>query len=175
MKSAYWVSLGSEYQIKLTISSNFDQVFPKKCIFGQNIEKLSSTIEFCISELVFKPNFSLKWQFWIFGRNFPNKGISGPKEKKHTALLDSIYSSYSRYQISDKADNIDFLYQVCLKGLFSVCSKSIALLCVSMIFPYYIKCFCSLAQRYNGDSMSLLFLVAGTKTTWMKRKNVGKI
>ena len=54
----------------------------KKSYIRWRAEKLNTTIEFCIFNLVEVPNFSLNWQFWIFGPNLPRKGISGWKQKK---------------------------------------------------------------------------------------------
>ena len=41
------------------------------------MDKMDTTIEFCIFELVFVPNFTLNKQFWIFGPNLPKKDIYG--------------------------------------------------------------------------------------------------
>ena len=38
-------------------------------------------------------NFSLNWQFWLFGPNLPQKGISSQKQKKQTLWLSSGYSN----------------------------------------------------------------------------------
>ena len=45
------------------------------------MEKLNTTIKFCIFELALVPNFSLNWQIWIFEANLSKKGISGLKQK----------------------------------------------------------------------------------------------
>ena len=48
-----------------------DQIYWKR-VFWLRTEKVK-IIEFWIFKLVMVPNFSLKWQFWIFGPNLPNK------------------------------------------------------------------------------------------------------
>ena len=45
-------------------------------------EKVNITIKFYIFEIFLVPNFSLNWQFWIFGQNQPKKGISDLQKKK---------------------------------------------------------------------------------------------
>ena len=39
-------------------------IYQKGC-FWYETEKVNTTIEFCIFELVWMPNFSLDWQFWF--------------------------------------------------------------------------------------------------------------
>ena len=56
-------------------------------IFGRIIpktEKVNTTIEFYIFELVYVPNLTLNKQFWILGPNLPKKGIYGQKWKNHS-------------------------------------------------------------------------------------------
>ena len=54
-------------------------------------------------------NFSLNWQFWVFGPNSPKAGClkSKPKKKKKkwTQSLSSAYSNYSRLSYSLIKDN----------------------------------------------------------------------
>ena len=64
------------------------------------IEKVNTTIEFCIFELVLLPNFSLNWQVWFFGPNLPKKGVFSLKQKKLTVPLNSAYLNKCRSQIS---------------------------------------------------------------------------
>ena len=45
-----------------------------KSKFRSKTEKINTTIEFCIFELVQVPNFSLIWEIWFFGDKLPKKG-----------------------------------------------------------------------------------------------------
>ena len=54
-------------------------------------DKVNITIEFCKFKLVQVPNFSLNWQFGIFGPNLPQNSIYAQKQKKLTSLLNSAY------------------------------------------------------------------------------------
>ena len=45
--------------------------FSPKWFFQSKKGKVKITIEFWIFKLVWVPNFSLSWQFWLFGLNFP--------------------------------------------------------------------------------------------------------
>ena len=45
----------------------------KSSYFQSKTDKIDTTIEFCILELVFVSNFTLNKQFWIFGPNLPKK------------------------------------------------------------------------------------------------------
>ena len=56
--------------------------FSQKGCFWSQTEKVNITIEFCVFELVYVPNFSSNWQICFFGPNLPKKGISGQKRKK---------------------------------------------------------------------------------------------
>ena len=51
------------------------------------MEKLNTTIKFCIFELVLVPNFSLNRQFWFFRPNLNKKSFSGQKWKNWTPPL----------------------------------------------------------------------------------------
>ena len=64
--------------------------FVQKGCFPSKMEKVNITIEFCISELVLVPNFSLKWQFWYSEPNLPKKGIYGWK-LKHVPMVVTYY------------------------------------------------------------------------------------
>ena len=65
----------------------------KPSYFQSKTDKIDSTIEFCIFELVFALNFTLNKQFWIFGPNLPKKDIYGQKQKKWTLSLNSAYAN----------------------------------------------------------------------------------
>ena len=45
---------------------------------------MTTTIEFRTFQLVLVSNFNLNWQFWYFGLNLPEKGISSRKRKNCT-------------------------------------------------------------------------------------------
>ena len=59
----------SAYTDNLDFSLHW-QMFPK-FFFWSKVRKVKITIEFWIFKLVWVPNFSLSWQFWLFGLNFP--------------------------------------------------------------------------------------------------------
>ena len=68
--------------------------FAKKgSYFQSKTNKIDTTIEFCIFELVFVSNFTLNNQFWIFGPNSPKKDIYGQKQKTWTSLFPLIQIS----------------------------------------------------------------------------------
>ena len=51
-------------------------ILPKKCSYFQSkTDKIDTTIEFCIFELVFVSDVILNKQFWIFAPNLPKKDI----------------------------------------------------------------------------------------------------
>ena len=56
--------------------------FCDKVLKRSNTEKVNIIIDFYIFKIVLALNFSLNWQFWIFGPNKPNKDISNIKNKK---------------------------------------------------------------------------------------------
>ena len=66
----------------------FEPNLPKKgSYFQSKTDKIDTTIEFCIFELVcIKSHFK---QFWIFGSNLFKKDIYGQKQKKWTSSLNS--------------------------------------------------------------------------------------
>ena len=112
-------SLGTKFQLQLTIFT-FWTKFAQKGYFRSKTEKLNITIEFCMFELVYVPNVSLKWTFWFFGPNCPKQSISGRKLKKWTSLLNSPYLNYFKYQVSPWTDNFHFLDQISPKRVFPI-------------------------------------------------------
>ena len=86
------ISLGTKFQLKLTILIFWTKL-AQKVYFRFKTEKVNTTFEFWIFELVLVPNFSLNWQIWFFGLNLPKKGVSGLKQKNRTASLNSAYSN----------------------------------------------------------------------------------
>ena len=93
------ISLGTKFQLKLTISIFWTNFAQKGC-FQSKTENVNTTIAFCVFELVYVPNFSLNWQFWFFGPSLPKKGISSSKWKKWISPLNSAYSDWTRCRIS---------------------------------------------------------------------------
>ena len=57
-----------------------------------------------------------------------------------------------------------FFNKICPKRVFPVDNGKIALERALMVVAYYIKLFCTEADRRNGILMSLLLLVADNKT-----------
>ena len=61
--------------------------------FQSKTDKVYTTIEVCIFELAFVPNFTLNKNFLIFGPNLPKKDIYGQKQKKWTSSMNFAYSN----------------------------------------------------------------------------------
>ena len=59
------VNLGTKFQFELTILMFWTKVAKKAC-FSSKTQKVKTTIEFYIFELVMVPKFSWNWQFWLF-------------------------------------------------------------------------------------------------------------
>ena len=78
----------------------FEPNLPQKGYFRSKMEKVKTTIEFCIFKLVQVPSFNSNWQFWFFWPNLPKKGCFWSKTKKWTSPLNSAYSNWPGYQIS---------------------------------------------------------------------------
>ena len=55
-------------------------------------------------------NFSLNWQFWVFGSNLPKKSTSGLKQKKWTPPLNSACSVYFKWTV---LNHMSFLLNSC--------------------------------------------------------------
>ena len=94
----YWIphiriSLCTNFHLKLTIAIFWTKFANKGSYFQSKTDKIDTTIEFCIFELVFVSNFTLNKQFWIFKPNLPNKDIYDQKQKKWTSSLNSVYSN----------------------------------------------------------------------------------
>ena len=94
----YWIlhiriSLSANFQLKLTIAIFWTKFAKKGSYFQSKTDKIDTTIEFCIFELVFVSNFTLNKQFWIFGPNLPKKDIYVQNQKNWTSSLNSTYSN----------------------------------------------------------------------------------
>ena len=70
------ISLSTNFQLKLTIAIFWTKFAEKGSYFQPKTEKIDTTIEFCIFQLVFVSNFTLNKQFWIFGPNLPKKDMA---------------------------------------------------------------------------------------------------
>ena len=165
LNSAYSISPGTKFQLKVTILIFWTKFAQRGC-FWSKTEKMKSTIEFCIFELVWVPNFSLSWQFWFLGPRFPKRVIpvKNIKSEHHHWILHIQISGGTKFQF--KLTILIFFYQICSKKEFPVENGKIALVRASMIVTYYIKLFRTGANRHNGILMSLLFLVAETIITF---------
>ena len=88
------ISPSTKYQLKLIIW-DFLPKFTQKGHFRSKTEKGNTTIEFYILKLVKVPNFSLNWQFYIFGPNLPQKGVYGLKQK--SPIFACVHGRYLLY------------------------------------------------------------------------------
>ena len=74
------ISVGTKFQLKLT-SLIFWTKFLPKGYFQSKTNKMNTTIEFCIFELVLVPNFRLNWQFWFLGPKLPKSKRGNSSQK----------------------------------------------------------------------------------------------
>ena len=93
--------------------------------------------------------FQLKITILIFWTKFAQKG-------------------YFHFQSKTEKVNIT-IDDVCPKRVIPVEDGKIALVYASMVVTYYIKRFCTGANRHNGILMSLLFLVAETNIAYQSQ------
>ena len=70
------ISLSTNFQLKLTIEIFWTKFAKKGSYFQSKTDKIDTTIEFCIFELVFVSNFTLK-----NGPHLPKKDIYGQKHR----------------------------------------------------------------------------------------------
>ena len=75
------VSLGTKIKPKLR-SLIFWTNFAQKEYFWSKAEKKNTTMKFCLFELGVVSNFSLNWQFWLFGPNLFIKVFLRSKTEK---------------------------------------------------------------------------------------------
>ena len=81
------ISLGTKFLLQLTILIFWTKFAQSRC-FWSKTEKVYTTIEFYIFELVYVPNFRFNWQFWFFfffDQNCPKRVF--PVENGKFALL----------------------------------------------------------------------------------------
>ena len=67
------ISLGNKFQLKVKILILWTK-FAQKGYFWWKTEKVNITIEICLFELVWIPNFNVNWQFLFFGGKLATKG-----------------------------------------------------------------------------------------------------
>ena len=70
-KHPYWIlhiriNLSTNFQLRLTTAIFWTKFAKKGNYFQSKTDKIDTTIEFCIFELVFLSNFTLNRHFWIF-------------------------------------------------------------------------------------------------------------
>ena len=82
-----WIIISTNFQLKLTTVTFWTKFANKGRYFQSKTDKIDTTIEFCIFELVFALDFTLNKQFCIFGPNLPKKDIYGQKQKNWTSSL----------------------------------------------------------------------------------------
>ena len=82
-----WIRLGTKFQLKLTVFI-FWIKFAQKGFFPSKTEKVNTTIEFCLYELVYAPNFNLNWQFCFLGPNLTKKGCFWSKTEKVNTTIE---------------------------------------------------------------------------------------
>ena len=85
--------------------------------------------------------------------------VQNRKIEHHHWILYTRISLYTKFQLKPTIFNLD---QICWKRVFPVWNRKIALLRGSMVVTYYIKLFCTGADKHNGILMSLLLLVTET-------------
>ena len=87
----------------------------KGSYFQSKTDKIDTTIEFCIFELVFVSNFTLNKQFWIFGPNLPKKDMVKNRKIEHHHWIPLIQISLgTKFQL--KLTILIFLTRFTQKG-----------------------------------------------------------
>ena len=135
----------------------FNFVYQKEC-FQYKTEKVNSTIEFCIFELAWVPNFNLNS---FLNQLCPKEVIlvkSGNSEHHHWIL--HVRISLGTKLLIKLTTLVWFCFfpQICPKREFPVQNGKISLVRASMVVTYYIKIFRTGAVRHNGILMSPLLL-----------------
>ena len=78
------ISLCTNFQLKLTILIVRTKFIQKRCFQSK---KTKSERNHGILHIRIRLNFSLNWQFWIFGTNLPKKGNSNRKQNEQSNKL----------------------------------------------------------------------------------------
>ena len=68
--------------------------FSQKVYLRSKTEKVNTTIEFCMFELVYEPNFSLHWQFWFYFDQICPETVFQVGNEKNALLHGSIVVTY---------------------------------------------------------------------------------
>ena len=112
------ISLSTKFQLKQTILIFWTKFAHRGCFLTKK-EKVNSTTEFCIFELVLVQSFSWNWQFRFFAPNLPKKGVSRHTESEnHRWVLDIRISWGTKFQL--KLTILSFWTKLAWKG----CSPS---------------------------------------------------
>ena len=82
------ISLSTNFQFKLTIATFWTKFAKKGSYFQSKTDKIDTTIEFCIFELVFVSNFTLNKQFLIFGNKFALERYLWSKTEKLSIIIE---------------------------------------------------------------------------------------
>ena len=98
--------------------------FAQKEYFRSWTEKVT-TIEFCIFELVQVSSFTLNWQLWLPGPNFPKKSISGLERKSdcHLWILHVRITLEVKFHL--KLTMLTFWTKYARKGYFQLKTKKV--------------------------------------------------
>ena len=118
----YWIlhiriSLGTNFQLKLTIAIFWTKFAKKSSYFQSKTDKIDTIIDYCIFELVFVTNFTLNKQFWIFGPNLPKKDmVKNRKTDYHHWIPLFQISLGTKFQL--KLTILIFLTRFTQKGFF---------------------------------------------------------
>ena len=88
--------------------------------FRYKIEKVNTTIEFCILELVLVPNFSLNWQFRFFGPSLPKRvfPVKNRRSEHRNWILHIRISQGIQFQLTLTFLFIFFFTKFVQKGYF---------------------------------------------------------
>ena len=153
--------------------------FTQKERFRSKIEKINTTTEFCLLELVEQPSFRLNWKCWFFGPHLPKNGICGIKQKKSTLLRASMFVTYYTKLFGTDADirnGILMSLLLLVAGysdiLFERFSKNV--LCVSIC-----SCSTTISTVYMKTlrklEISLVYIMVWRNFLWLSLWDMRKI
>ena len=110
------VSLGTKFQLKLTILIFIDQIYRLKQ------KKWTPHIFYIILHIQISlvRNFSSNWQFYFLDQICTKRCFRSKTEKVNIIIEFRILKSVSWYQISALTDNFEFFGQICPKKVFLV-------------------------------------------------------
>ena len=118
------ISLSTNFQLKRTSVIFWTKFTKKGNYFQSKRNKIDTTIESWIFELVFASNAALNKQFWIFWTNLPKKDIYGQNRKmKHHHWIPLIQISLgTKFQL--ELTILIFLTRFTQKGFSGLKQKS---------------------------------------------------